>query len=197
MLPDFPQQKAKLDTLLSERLDLKMNEGLGYFGSSQRHTHHEGRGWHLTRADGSVDDSDYVLSDSIITVELKDVPELTIEQVLQKIDRAAEEMAAKVGKATVEKILQATEESGNVIDAQGDKLTKERLLEMISMIQFDFDEGDKPQLDMIVNPDTWDKIKDRMRAIEQDPEYQKEYQRLMARKRSEWHDRESSRKLVD
>lgn len=197
MLPDFPQQKLKLIKLLSRRLDNKISENLGYFGTSPRYAHHEGGGWHLTRSDGSVDDSNYQTTDSIINVELKDVPDLTIEQVLQKIDRAAEEMAEKVGKATVDKIIQVTEEYGTSVDARGEKLTKERFLEMVGMIEFDFDEGGKPEVAILVHPDTSDKIKDRMHSFEQDPDYQAQYQALMAKKRDEWHDRESSRKLVD
>ncbi|MCK4818719.1 hypothetical protein KA005_23305, partial [bacterium] len=92
---------------------------------------------------------------------------------------------------------EVTAKTGNVVDAGGQPLSHELLLKTLETIQLDFDDNGKPIMPtLVVSPQQYEKIKVKNIEWENDPECQKQFEQMMNRKRKEWHDRESNRKLV-
>ena len=68
---------------------------------------------------------------------------------------------------------------------------------MLEKVQIDFDEKDNPiKPGFFVDPNTGQKILEILKTIEDTPELLKKHDEIIEKKRIEYHDRESHRKLV-
>ena len=91
-----------------------------------------------------------------------------------------------------------TTKTGNVVDAEGKPISYELLLRTLETIQLDFDDNGNPLMPtMVVSPEQYEKMKEKIVEWENDPECNKQFEKIINQKRKEWHDRESNRKLVD
>lgn len=106
-------------------------------------------------------------------------------------------MARQISEEAFSKIDQAVEEVGNVVSGQGEPLNPEVLLEMYEKIQLDFDEeGKHKELTVVIPPGMEQQARETIEMLHQYPEYRKRYKEIIDRKRVEWRDRETSRRLV-
>ena len=65
-------------------------------------------------------------------------------------------------------------------------------------MQFDFDELGKPKMPTLVfNPVQRSNVEEQFRRLENEPQLRMRQEEIMNRKRLDWYDRESRRKLVD
>jgi hypothetical protein len=107
------------------------------------------------------------------------------------------QMGEKQVRATYEDLNKVTQETGNVIDAKG-TLTADVFFAAIEKIWIEFDSDGKPRLPtMVVHPhqaEDWKKLGELMDA---DPANAQRMEEIISRKKEEWRERESSRKLVD
>jgi hypothetical protein len=96
------------------------------------------------------------------------------------------------------KIEEATEKTGNIVDGKGKPFSPEFFLEALDKILIEFDDQGQPYLPtMFVSPELGNRIKDKLPEWESDPNHKKQFDELINKKRAEWNDRESHRKLVD
>ena len=90
------------------------------------------------------------------------------------------------------------EEVGNSLDAGGQPLTAEMILRVWDRMDFDFDKQGRPKMPTLVfNPIHRQRVDEQFRRIANEPELIKLKQDIMNRKKLDWYDRESRRKLVD
>jgi hypothetical protein len=197
MLPDFPEQKAVLSKLLMDYLRVRTDGRLGPFTEGARHTHHEGDVWKITREDKSEHSTDYKTISSYLQIDLREVPKLSLNDILQKLDGLAEDMAQQMGGAMINTVIQAVEEVGNTVDLGGQPITQDAFLETIRKIEMSFDELGNPHLTIVMHPDTWARFRSVAEAWDQDEAFHARFSRLLEEKRREWRDRETDRKLVD
>lgn len=124
-------------------------------------------------------------------------PLKTIQQVFEALEVAAQDMARQSETMLFQKLDESTRESGNVLDAGGRPFEPAMLLEALEKMWIDFDENGKPEMPTIVlHPDLFSSIKDRLPEWESDLEFIAKRREIMGRKKEEWRDRESHRKLV-
>ncbi len=198
MLPDFPTQKAVLQSRLVARFEQKVQERLGPFGKSPRYTNHEGDCWSLQGADGIPNERGYEALEVESVIALDEVPTLTLESACQRIDAAAEEMAAKATRKFLKELGETLESAGRTINAGGKGFTKELFLEALSSIEMSFDERGALVAPSLVVPSALaTSIQANTEAWMSDPEFVARYDEIIARAREAWRDRESRRKLVD
>jgi len=117
---------------------------------------------------------------------------------MSKFKKIAEHLAEAQGKMVLTTVSEAAESVGNVVSAK-DMPIREALLEMQRKIQLDFDPrtGEPHQHTMVLNPETFEKIKDDLENLERDPEFLAELSEIRQEKWMDWRDRESRRRLVD
>ena len=85
-----------------------------------------------------------------------------------------------------------------MFDAGGKPFHPEMLLEAIERMPIEFDDKGNPKLPTItMNPAQMERIKDKLTEWESDSVLRDRYEAIMRKKREEWLDRESNRKLVD
>ncbi len=127
-------------------------------------------------------------------VNLKDVPNLTFEDIRKKFDLVAEDMASQMSQGLFQKIISSAQK----IDGKNQTFGIDMLLEALESIDIDFDNmGNPSSLSVIIPPQIAEKMKNDLPNWEKDPEHNARYEEIISRKRIEWRDRESNRKLVD
>ena len=107
-------------------------------------------------------------------------------------------MKKQKAKLLFEKINEGVKKTGNTFSADGRPLNKEDFLKAFVKIQIDFEEDGSPILPTIVmHPQAMAKMKKELETWESDTGFNRRYEEIIAKKKKEWDDRESNRKLVD
>ena len=142
--------------------------------------------------------SEYEKAEAGIMIPIEDVPELTGERLLKKIDEIADQIAQQTSRTGYKKIDEVITEAGGGVDAQGQALTGEIYLKALERMEMSFDpETLLPTFQIVVHPDMIPSMLKLKETVEDDPEFKKRYDELISRKLKDWRDRESNRRLVD
>lgn len=198
MLPDFGRVKKRANRDLSRWVRQQVPAVTPLVRGVATLNQHEGRVSVMTRLDASESTIDYQ--------KLEVSFELTRAEMRQSdigvLRRKLADVAVRIGEAQTKRMLEIASEAaasvGNVVHAGGE-LTPEMLLEVLRRVQMDFDERTlqpQPGFSWVMHPDTAAKVLPKAKEWEKDPKFRAEYERIIAKKREEWRDREADRKLV-
>jgi hypothetical protein len=199
MLPDFPNILAKLDNLITKRLQYRVRMGDPIISMAHHTFQHEGDRMVFGTVDGKQKEMDYKQFESVFQISREEIKSLTIGDIIKKIDAVAEEMTGNMARTMFSTIEQITKEAGTSIDQGGKPFTFETFLEVLERVWIDYDEetGRPHMPSLVMHPNLYAKIKDKLPEWESNPEYKRRYEEIMKRKYREWYDRESNRKLVE
>jgi hypothetical protein len=195
MLPDFPSLKAKFREKLYELSMERTERYLGIWGKVGKHELHEGKGQHLSRHDGTLDEMEPVPLMVQIPFGPHEVESLTMQEMLRKLDTAAREMALKQSALFDSRFEEAVTGVGNTVNAAG-KTNVQALTELIEKIDLDFRPDGKPDFPQIKQEWGQEWFVQVINEIAADLALKKDFIDLMARKKEEFLDRENNRKLV-
>lgn len=198
MLQDFPKEKELLVKFWNKYLAHKHQEFLGFFATIPSFTIHEGDRWKIERPDGTESEQPYEEISSEFIIDNKEVPNLTPDKIMAKLDAVANDAARQMSQNIFREIQQSTEQVGNIVDAKGKPLTKEHFLEMLEKIETDFTpDGQWIPPSIVMHPNAWKVNETKFKEWEQDKEFSNRQAEIINKKREEWHAREALRKLVD
>jgi hypothetical protein len=195
MLPDLPTVKQNVMAAIANFLSMRIRQRLGIFGEIPHQRLHEGDRMRIIRADGSVEESAPHRSSAEDSIPTEEVPLLTPEERLRRIEILAENMARQMRQHMHDSICKTLDDHGQSVDLRGQPFGPEALLEVFAKIQMEFDETGNPD-GLCMTPDMteqWDRLQ---QQIESDTCLQRRFDELLERKRGEWRDREAARKLV-
>lgn len=179
-------------------LEQAFQEHLGFWAHVPSYRQYEGSSWSLNRPDGSIVTGEFMGIEGVLTVSADEVPTLTPDKVKEKLREAALTMARQTSQGFFKDLDEQLEQHGQVFDAKGQPLDKEIFLRTLDSLQIEFDEQGEPILPaLMMHPQMAESIKAEMQQWDNDPEFIKRHRALIQRKRMEWRDRESRRKLVD
>src|ERR1041385_8767391 len=125
MLPDFPSTKHEISSVLLRRFRLKAQSGTPLEHMGTYITLHEGKNFSYPHeAFGTIADK---LEEFQVPVTLKheEIPNLTLQDIVDKVDAWAEELSSMLSKQMYKKIDETTEKSGTAVDAGGKELSRE------------------------------------------------------------------------
>lgn len=197
MLPDLPSLKNDIQQVLMAYFLAQVNARLGIFNKVPKQTIHEGTRLRMVRADGTIEESDLKQASAEMSVHMDDVPRMTVEQRITKINDMAEQMARQMGQQLFGSLSETLDKAGQTVDRKGQPLDAEAILSVMEKIEIEFDEtGKHKELSIVVPPALESKAKQAFEQLQTDPELSKRYEEIMTRKRMAWRDREASRKLV-
>ena len=91
------------------------------------------------------------------------------------------------------KMNEVTEEVGNAMDMKGAPLTQDAFFTMLERVDMEFGPDNLPTSVWHTTP----ALAEVIRKWDDDPAFRSRYEELLDRKRNEWRDRESNRKLVE
>ena len=197
MFPDFLKTKEKLQKMLDQEMKKTRLFHMGPLAVVPESMIFEGDKTVVVREDGSIDEENLESTTVKLEVKFEEVEKMNHEMVLDKINRAAEEMASKMAKLFYERLTESADEVGNVISAGGEPFSIDLFFEMLEKIHIDFDEAGNPsQLMCPVNPKLFPSIAETISQAKADPANDRRFEAIIERKREEWRVRESNRKLV-
>jgi len=196
MLPDFPKTKSLIEKRHMKRFQRAHAEGLGPFMDMPQSHVHEGHRVGLIREDGVLDEIEWKTAEGHETINLDQVENWTEEQIYAHYDRMATQMAFQQKKMMYEEINKAVKSVGNDVALNGPP-SGEGLLKVYERMWIDFqDDGKQGPLTLVCSPEAQSQFERAFQQLETDPELRMRFEELMDRKRNEWRERESARKLV-
>ena len=152
----------------------------------------------VTDATGDTEESNYELLSGALEVNHQDLIERGPIALMEGLEKMAEDFSGQHSKMLFERMKQSTAKTGNVVDAGGQAINPNLLLQMLEKIEIDFREDGQPRLPtLVISPEHYERLKEKMLEWEKNEHYKRRFDELIERKRQEWRDRESHRKLVD
>lgn len=197
MLPDFSTTKPALVRYLNRFLNERVDAHMGPFSGVPRSTYFEGDTHSVKRTPSNTEStSPFEEASSKLLVRRDEVPALTLQEIRERLDSVAQDVASQMSRYFYKTIGEATEEVGNNIKADG-PVTPGLLLEMLKRLQIDFDQFGQPSLPQIhVHPKMAHRMQEAFHQMMTDPRYRETYQSVLTSQRESWRAREASRKLV-
>lgn len=197
MLPDWPNLKKDLLDFVTAYVRMRVRQLMPVTRDMPTVIFFEGHEKLSIRDDGSEDRSCPSTAESTIELEGDEVTRLTLEELFTKMNRMAEEIARQQSRQIFERIDEAIESVGNVRSMSGKPLRGSDVLDMLEMVQIDFDERLDPIMPTAVgHPRGQEAFAKAMSEIEDDFELKARREAIIARKREEYRDREAARNLV-
>jgi hypothetical protein len=193
VLPDFPQLKTEIGKRAQQAIEQRVREKAPIMAEIPRHAQYEGTIHTYDRIEADPVSEGFEVIGIPVTVDIAEVPELSGALFGAKIDAIAEQMAQKQMDLFYRKHSQAAAEVGNAFDAGGAPLTPDLFFKMLENVHMEFGPGGE-LIGQFVTSEPIAKI---MNEWQKDPAFLARYEELLNRKRDDWRNRESNRKLVD
>ncbi|MCG8338096.1 MAG: hypothetical protein MJE63_26630 [Proteobacteria bacterium] len=195
MLPDFPELKNELHELLyhSAETIIRFNSVIGKLPPK---IIVECENVEIKRADGSTQIMSPKRSESGANFKYKEMEILTLKEVFSRILQSCLELSNKGEKNAFETLNEEITSAGRTIDVDGKPLSPEILLKGIELIDINFDKFGNPDLPAFISGMPIEKVKKELDKLFSEEPYKKSYKELIERKKRDWRDRESNRKLV-
>lgn len=202
MIVDFPSIKSKLDASLNIFLRREVKKNMTFFSTIGKHLIHEGKKHAYETMQHTRKDMDFKKAEVEFTVTKEERETITLEGVLQKVSKSAEEMAAQMERDMFATLHREIDEAGQSVDEKGKPFTHETLLKAMEMLDVDFKDDDRKQPQMpslVMHPDMAKKVfeQDAKLSDEERKAFEARKEALLDKKYQEFLDREAHRKLVD
>jgi len=195
MLPDFPEQKARLEQILLARIeDNVKRQTLGLPGFVP----HEGDKVDTQHVDGTIEDSPSQEIRSSINKRTQREKGMSLSEAQRLSDEVAQGLAGQIMGHVFSVLSEATSRAGTAIDAKGSPFTFELFLDVLGRMDWDFDgSGNWNPPVLVMHPQMYSAVRDDVVQWKRNPDHIRRFRALLERKREEWRERESRRKLVD
>lgn len=185
MLPDYPKIKEKLNLKYIQRFREIQKKVTYPLSKAQKLQYHE----------GEPEDSMKITSE--IEINLKEIKDTDINALTDMIDKVAVDFSMKQSKAMYERLIKDLEAEGRVLNFEHQKPSKDLILKMIESVDLEFDEYQNPILpEFVGGGSAFKAMIEVFKQTKDDPEFNKLFEQIIEKKRVEWRDRESNRKLV-
>ncbi len=197
MLPDYPNIKSILSKHFLDYIFQEKDKMIYPFSEAPRHKSFEGNLTRYIREDGTVENSKYEEYALNFEINLKDINNLSLQDIFKKLQEIAYELAKKEIDLFNKAIDHAATNVGNKFDIEGEPLQVEHFFRMLDKIHIEFDKDGKPIMPSIIaGKSAAEAFLELSDSIESTPDYKVRYEQLIEKKRMEWNDRETARKLV-
>jgi hypothetical protein len=197
MLPDYPEIKRHLHRQLMTQFEALVATKAPLAAQLRRIRQHEGDRFIFEDDEGHVTEKRHLTFQAPVQLPLRKPISETSLAVTEQLERAAESIAAQSEGLLFTAVQEAVESVGNAYDARGKEFHPNMMWDMLESIHVDFDKHGEPELPTIVlHPDMLAAIRHKLPEWEADPDLKKRRTEVLQRKKEEWRDRESHRKLV-
>jgi hypothetical protein len=197
MLPDYPRLKGRLKEKFEAMVSEKIQEE-PLLSQIRRTIVHEGNIFAVTSYEGYSTKSEYEQFASGFNIDVDTIIEKGPNAFYEKVPSLSREIADKMAHQTISTMEKVTEATGNVVTGK-EGITPNLILDTLEKIEIGFDESRNPIMPTIVmSPQDFEIFKSKEKEWEaQAPAIEARRKEIIEKKRKEWVDRESRRKLVD
>jgi hypothetical protein len=197
MLPDFPTLKNRLMDRHTREFRARVDEQTPIVSKIRSVRLHEGDRFSVERDDGVIESQDFV--DVRIPLEISAQLEYseTIKTLKERNEQLTMDVASQLEKHFFERFREITEEVGNAIDAKGAPFTLEFYLDSLERLEIDFDMFGLPIYPLqICHPSMASTIRAELGRLKSESLLRERAELIIEKKRKDWRDRESRRRLV-
>ncbi len=197
MFPDFPKIKLEIKKNFEEYLR-KQSRSDPLIGSITQIFIHEGDKLIYYTVDGEKKETTFDIIQSKFTIKNDKIITEGSKALIPIANEIIGDLQNQLGNNILAKLEETTKETGNVVDGKGKEISPDLIFKALEKMQIDFDEEGNPYMPtMFVSPEMGKKIGDKLPEWKKDRTHKKKVDDLMIKKKEEWDDRESNRKLVD
>lgn len=197
MFPDFPNIKKEIKKNFEENVR-KQSSSDPLISSITQFFIHEGDKLVYYTDEGIKKKTSFNKIQSEFSIKNEQIINEGVKALVPIANKVGGDIQKQLGRNIIEKLENVTKETGNIVDGKGAKLSPDLILQAIEKMQIDFDDDGNPCMPMMVlGPDLYNKAKMRLPEWKKDKEHKKKFEEVMRKKKEEWDDRESNRKLVD
>jgi hypothetical protein len=197
MLPDLRKFKGKVERRLRRSLEDRIQAYAPLVARIRVHVQQEGDRFSHETHDGDVVRERFRRLSTPMKTEVVASPIEQAVDIAKKLDEAAKDMAAQQMRLLLEKITASSERAGTAVDAGGRPLDMDMFIEVHERLSIDFDQYGRPTLPTtVMHPETAAAIAPKIAEWQKDAAFRARFDAVIDRKREEWRDRESRRKLV-
>lgn len=197
MLPDFPDVKRELQRRLVKRFEWLVDQKAPISARIRRFRQAEGDKFVFEDEEGNVVRKGFHTFEARVEIPTALPITQAATVAADQLERAAEHMAAESEGLLFTTLQEAVASVGNVFDARGQPFHPSMMWDMIEGMQIDFDKYGRPEMPLIVlHPDAFESIRPKLPEWEADPILKKRRNEVLTKKKEEWRDRESNRKLA-
>lgn len=152
----------------------------------------------VSRADGTVEDFGMKISSAALSLNLADIPTMTTEARIAKLNEMADAMAKQISQNLYGSLNESLEKAGQVVDNRGQPFGIETVFAVLEKLDIDFDKQGNPAagLRFVINPELAPRVREIMELEKTDSTIKTRHEEIMTKKWMEWRDREAARKLV-
>lgn len=197
-LPLYPQLKIELENWFLEIMRDAARKQLGPFRQSPRFIQHEGERHTYNTIQGEERTTDYQNMGVEITINLRDIPGMTLEDALKLITEKGAELGSMEARYHFQRLNDIISEVGNIVEGQGGPITFDLWMEMFEKLHVAFDDYGRPQMPtMVIPPHMRQSFEDMMREAAADESARDRLLKALEQKWKEWNEEQDRRKLVD
>jgi hypothetical protein len=197
MLPDYPSLKKDIEEVLHVFFRRRVDQHAIAVKQMPKMRMFEGKGTIVKRASGEDDPTAFMRAETIFELQLDDIPKMSVNDVLNKLDNAAQDMAGKMETGLFKSLSEDLGKRERTVDHKGQPLSGKVILETLRNLFIPFDHTGNPQMPSIfMGPNLKESMERALKEIDENPLLKKEYDEIIQLKREEWRAEEASRKLV-
>jgi hypothetical protein len=195
MLPRLGVLEAKFSKATSRYLQTR-SRSFGVMSQIRSHVIHEGKSATIQRSSADVEAVDMLEAGEEIKMSFEEIESADMAFFVRKLDEIADGFARKFFGTFVDTLKSVTAKTGQVVNAGGRPLTADRILEILELMQVNFERSEAGDLTIVAPPQmmsTFEQLNQEMRT---DLTVKRRLDALMERKRDEFREREANRNLV-
>jgi hypothetical protein len=197
MLPDYPSLKREIADVLNILLRKKVENYLIGLKEVRKTKIFEGKKMVMKRQSGEEEDSSLTTTQVTFEIQVDEIPKMSINDLMAKIDKAAREMAEQMESSFFKTINATLDKKGQIVDQKGEPLSAKSILKVMDKLFIPFDTEGNPEMPTIfVPPNLTEPMKKAITELHEDPDLKSKYDELIQQKREAFRAEEASRKLV-
>jgi hypothetical protein len=198
MLPIFPKAKKAMDDAFLHSVRQSIWNASPILLQIPTSPQLEGETASYERVSGEVKEVEYKTMLVERTMKMEYAKGLSPIEFWEAARDIGEQMARQMTENVLSELSAAVEEVGNVTTSSGKGISFEAFLDMNSKMELEFDpEGQPVERIMLASADTNEAFGRSLRAWHADPEKLRAIEKVILKKKMEYHERETRRRMVD
>ena len=198
MLPDFPKIKRKWTAKFVQLVRSQVNNA-SFVSQIKKVRYFEGDGMKVTDATGEIEESNYKKISEELDINSQDLIERGPFAFMEGLEKLARDLSSQQTQMIFESLDKTTAKTGNIVNSGGQEINPDHFLLLLEKIELEFREDGqlRPPTFVLPTPKDCERLNEKLPEWEKNEDFKRKFIELMERKKQEWNDRESHRKLVD
>jgi hypothetical protein len=197
MLPDYPELKEYFINQIDRQIRVMVEKNAPLFATIKAQRQWEGDRFAFENENGELVAKKFVTFEVEGKIPRNLSSEATQEHTKSMMDQMAKGLASQSEGLLFSTLKEVLDSTGNHIDARGKEFDPWLMWNAIEKMEIDFDPSGNPILPCIVmHPDLFASISKKIPEWEADQALQRRRNEVLDKKKEEWRDRETNRKLV-